>query len=596
MNALALRYNAPLYDFRSKIVHITLLSPQLDTAIFCILSIIMMICLMFAKRPWSSHTRLSVSVLALLALIPLLFLIGASSLITPLLFVVASISMILTLMEIKGSYAFWVSLKKIFLYVIVILTIIELEAVALWLSAPLSPTKIFLPDVEIIKLETELFYISQGFVLPILVLTFFFWAFFVIKALFQVKGLKFKTITLNFNFKLKLSGQSSWRFNACFLKVSLLSISICSILLVLFLTYYPYSPILNPLGAYKGVDIPQYVEWLSKAAISPMMDVFPQNRLLSLMFLYLFWKATGLSALMAVQSFMIILGILLVISVSYFLYSLRVDYTTKVFSVLFTVLSFHVTTAIFGGFLSNLTCLVGVYIFSAFFVKAMERRSWRWIGLATATMGLLLFIHSYTWAMLMGVLVVYAVFHVVKWLRVRGSMEEFRLVGAILIVNILLDFARNTIINRMGVAVEATRVAGSNLSLRNISFFWDTLGKSVSQGMEGTLMNPLMYVLAMFGAFVVFTCWDKPFYRYLGCWLVASSVPLLFASGKIQIRILYNIPFQILAAIGLSVILKSLNGDSKVDKVLRWVLVLWVILVNLNYAFRCMYVISQFSF
>ena len=291
-----------------------------------------------------------------------------------------------------------------------------------------------------------------------------------------------------------------------------------------------------------------------------------------------------------------LLGVLLVISVFVFLYSVKVDYKVRVLALLFTTFSFHVTMGVYGAFISNWMCLIGVYVFSAFFVKAMDGKSWHWSGLAAVTMSFLLFIHSYTWAMLMGVLVVYAVFHVVKWLRVRDSMEEFRLVGAILIVNILLDFARNTIINRMGVAVEATRVAGSNLSLRNISFFWDTLGKSVSQGMEGTLMNPLMYVLAMFGAFVVFTCWDKPFYRYLGCWLVASSVPLLFASGTIQIRILYNIPFQILAAIGLSVILKSLNGDSKVDKVLRWVLVLWVILVNLNYAFRCMYVISQFSF
>jgi len=67
------------------------------------------------------------------------------------------------------------------------------------------------------------------------------------------------------------------------------------------------------------------------------------------------------------------------------------------------------------------------------------------------------------------------------------------------------------------------------------------------------------------------------------------ALPLFFGSFTVQSRILYDLPLDVLSAIGLYSILGVLyRKDDRVRRVLTYLFLAWVLLVYFNYGFRCM--------
>lgn len=100
-------------------------------------------------------------------------------------------------------------------------------------------------------------------------------------------------------------------------------------------------------------------------------------------------------------------------------------------------------------------------------------------------------------------------------------------------------------------------------------------------------MNPFILFLAFIGAFLV-CLKDKPVHRYLVSWIMVPSVLFMLGNRDVQWRILYDLPITIFATFGLDYLRKRIRSlGSREAKILEYLCILLVVLVNVNYGFRC---------
>ena len=81
--------------------------------------------------------------------------------------------------------------------------------------------------------------------------------------------------------------------------------------------------------------------------------------------------------------------------------------------------------------------------------------------------------------------------------------------------------------------------------------------------------------------------------------LIIGSSPLILLGDRVlQTRIMYNLPIQIFALIGLYTISSALESrfeEAEAEK-LKKLLTIYVILVNVNYALRCSFHLTTINF
>jgi hypothetical protein len=447
-----------------------------------------------------------------------------------------------------------------------------------------------------VHLETRLFYLPAGPVPPVFVVMLFSWLFipmrrYLLAVRVRVKiGQRIKT----FWGRSKLSRKPEIfgpRFSALALA--------CAIGLALFFALYPYFSGLNPDGKHVGIDLPNYERMLldmEDAAGSNAVSYAFFNltdRPLGVLFMFGMHKTTGFSSLTVLKFMPLLLGPSLILAMFYFVLEATGDWTVSSLAALLAAFSSPVTVGMLGALFSNWIALVEVYAFSGLIMRSMRKHSWVFAFLSGATLVSVLFTHAYTWAILMGVLGVYGLLLLVSGLRGKDTGWKAKAVVAIIVGNLVMDFLKNWLLGSVGVAREVVHVVQSGLALEFLEQFWSNLNWTLQKTMGGFYMNPLILFLALFGAFLV-CLRDRPVDRYLVSWLVLSSVLFIFGSHNVQWRILYNLPITIFAAFGLDRVRRWLQSiDGREAKILVYLCILLVLLMNANYGFCCAYHILE---
>jgi hypothetical protein len=480
---------------------------------------------------------------------------------------------------------------------------IEFLSLFYWLLQPLGLyTENLVWTKNIAQLESRIFYAVAPFTPIFFILFIFSWIAKPLLRILKVKGLHLKIRGRDFSPGLSrspLQQHTTRRWTEPLILVFLAAAAIS-------LALYPYSPALNPNGHPLGADTRGYAEiFLPSMAnqtsipetITYTFSTFT-DRPLSLLLMYTVYKATGLSTSAVAMFFPAILAPMTVLAVYYFSREARFNQAVTWLAAIFTLFSYHIITGIFSGFLSNWTALIGVYVFSGLLMKATRLNSWLHGCLAATLAVLLLFTHAGTWGMLMGVITVYALIQVLQALRRKGSFPswDLKLLVIILGVNVAAIVLRNWALS-LGSRVEVLGVAQSGESLQNLASFWATTNYALQFYFLRTFSNPLMILLTLIGALVVITKKDQ-IHTYLASWLVASVVPFTLGNLDIQARILYNLPIAIFASLGFSSLLSILkNADEpKRYRGLYLTILITVILIGLNYAFRLLFATSEGAF
>lgn len=596
INMLSIPYYSFPKLYEAQTIRVVFMSPLLDKIIVHVLSILMLVSPLVArlpKRAWM-WTLWSYPLFVLALLMYALgveaggeaFLVsaGLSVLITTLISVWA-----LSIPSMEGA------LTRFGIFVCCILLAVEALSLARWILYPLYPSVPFRDlSWQVVHLETQLFYIPAGLASILLVITMFSWVAIPV-------GRYLRSIRLRVKIGrrvVEVDGRSMSRFEPrggleTFGRGSSVLVLMCSIGLACLYALYPYFPSLNPEGRYVGIDIPAYAQWVQRMGDGDWSNALSyaffsiSDRPLSLLLMYGVWRVTGFSTLTVARFMPLLLCPLLILAAYYFMREATGISVTSSFAAFFTAFSYPVTVGIFAAVLSNWMGLIEVYLFSGLLLRSVREGSWRLGFLAVLTMVSLLFTHAYTWGMLMGVLGVYALLLMVKGLRGKSSWLEFKIVVAIMAVNIVVDAARNYILGSVGAATEVMSVATTRLALEFLGRFWSISTFTIQRSMVGLYMNPPILSLALIGALSVLLR-SRPFHRYLAFWLVASSVPFVLGEYVVQQRILYNLPVHIFAVLGLDYVLRLFQRwlEPREAKILQSLFILLMVLMNANYGFR----------
>lgn len=484
-----------------------------------------------------------------------------------------------------------------------ILVFIEISSLARWLFHPLFPSMVYNdPSWSLSLVELQLFF-SGSVLCPLLLLLIVF------ALLVRPVAELYVSSMRNMLHPLMRKTSAFGRLRGVFdltkvdfeLGVHLGSPFVSRVMMVsalavgLALAIYPYSPGVNPGGRYVGVDIPRYRMWLHKmleeSPIGAVSYAFFEGRPdtpFSLLFHYFVQRVTNLPAADVAKYMHVLLLPLFVFSVYFF--TKRAAKSERFASVasLLAAVSYTTTVGMYAGLLANWLALTLVYLSVGFLLEALDRRSNLFLGLCLLTSVSTLFAHPWTWGVLVACLAFYLVWLGVRFWRGREvrSRHGLIVVAVIIVVNIGVDILKDRGLNvGSGIAAESD-VAASKLGLGNFLRFWPNILFSFRYYMGGYFTNPLSWVLATIGVYLLMRV-DRPYTRIVLSWLTVTALPIVFGNFVAQSRLLYILPLDFLSALGLCSVWEFIEGSGNRErKVLAYLFALFVLLVYLNYGFR----------
>jgi len=481
---------------------------------------------------------------------------------------------------------------RILTYVTLILVILEFSVLICWFIFPLFPELSQQSALKhLVDLETKMFLLT-GCLAPFLAVTLFFsWT--------------AKPFFLRCNFLSRLSSFFSEKDEKAQINRRLfLIILLCAITFSFVVALYPYLPSLNVDSHLVGADAQFYKEWLETYGNESLPYVITQSftehsdRPLSMLLLYTAKYASSVDALTIIKLSPSILTSILTLTVYFFMEHAGYSRLTCLLAAFLSLSSFHFSVAMYGFLLANWIALVELYLFMGLYFSSIREKSILKMAMAVLLSISLLFTHSWTWGMTLGVFFTYLL---LTLLFERKSLKSFQLELKFLAVTILVNLAAGILRNyALGLAIadfETLKFAQSATSTCTFQKFWGDLLYTFFHTMYGFFVNPAALSLAVLGAFIA-TFNEKQVNRYLISWLIGSCVFFVLGSGwVIKGRILLNLPLPVFEALGLKglsdLIKKFFKENGRLFDVLTISLML---LVNLNYVFRCSFVMSQIIF
>jgi len=507
--------------------------------------------------------------------------------------------------EFRHAFNATVAIANIFSYILIIFLSIELPSLLFWLSYPFLE-RASLPGflMEASNLELQLFFSPKFSVSLLILFTLFAWTLTPLQIwLKRVKHLSIRFAGVELNpreaFSIDLNF-SSFNFQGRGYLNPLLLFS--SIFLCVAYIFYAYNRLLLGSGGYIGVDIRFYKEWLQNMRSGDIANALSyaffnlSDRSLSLFILYISSMILNSPETVAQFSLFIIFP-LIALSTYFFMRSAEFPEGISILASFFSSTSLLITIGVHAAFISNLMAWISILIASAMLLNSMRTNSRLACLISALTLTTALFMHVYTWSLMMLILLSYGLALFIG--HIRGSHKAFNLkcIALILITNFSAEAFREFILSLGGFALKtAVSVAQSGLSL---TAFWATFNTLSQTYYCSFLTNPLMLFLTAIGALtVVFDVWHRDFCLFMKFWIMAPSILFIFGNWVVQTRILYVLPLQVLAALGFIYIdcwvkqrFKGLSG-----KIFSTLLALTLITVNVNYVFRSMGVISTLEF
>jgi hypothetical protein len=348
----------------------------------------------------------------------------------------------------------------------------------------------------------------------------------------------------------------------------LLIAMILSVVLVLI----PQHPLINPDNRDIGVDTHYYVTWIRELTKSKnVSDLIYQafavqgqsgDRPLSLLFLLLVYHLVGGNLSEVIEHFPIVLGPGTVLALYVLTRELTRNEKIAVIAAFFGAVSFHTLIGIYAGFYANWLALIVGYISIAFLFRYLRSGRFSDIVVFSTLLIGVLFIHIYTWTVLAAVSGTFlvAILTVTIWKKknkkinnkyINNLFTQRRII--LLLFAVLLSFAvdmsKVMLISSSGGVERDIQIAQTNLGIEQLSTRWRVLNATMHDSLGGIFSNFIILLLALF--WVLKSNMREPSTLFLIIFLSAGMVPLIFGLWVLQARVLYNIPFEIPAAIAL---------------------------------------------
>jgi len=355
----------------------------------------------------------------------------------------------------------------------------------------------------------------------------------------------------------------------------LLLAMILSIVLVLI----PQHPSINNDDQNIGVDTFYYAAWVDELGKAESLSEFAYqafvvqaqgDRPVSLILLFLVYQITDGNLSKVVEYFPIILGPGIVLAFYFLTLELTRSERIALIAAFLGAVSFHTLAGIYAGFYANWLALIVGYISIVFLFRYL--RSGRLSDMVVFSIMLIgvLFSHAYTWTLLVAVAGIFLLTMLVMTKKKKEEEEDDnsnnyftqrRIIWVLLFAilpSIVVDIARVAITGSSGGLEQDIGLIERGLGIEQLDMRWQILSTTMHHNFGGVFSNFIILSLGLF--WILKSNVREPATLLLVIFLSTGLVPLLFGSLTIQSRVLYNIPFEIPAAISLYYILRRTHS------------------------------------
>lgn len=289
---------------------------------------------------------------------------------------------------------------------------------------------------------------------------------------------------------------------------------------------------------------------LSLILFSPALTVFPDN------------------SYQVIDHLPIILSPLLVLSVFFLTREITTNDSVAILASFLTAVSFQPLIGMYGGLYANWLALIFGYssfVFLFRFIKKPNNTSL--LFFSVLFFGMMLS-HSYTWALLT---LFIGIFLIVSYQFKMFDKKQIALIFLIIIAAIAFDVGKSIMIDTPS-GIERNFIIKNEPNFQNLFSTSSNLSQTSLVYLGGIFGNFLILALCIY--WLVRSDIRKMPNLFIAIFLSVGILPILFGGEVIQSRVLYNISFQIPAAIALVYLSNQHKGTLLVFSIAIWILVM----------------------
>lgn len=347
------------------------------------------------------------------------------------------------------------------------------------------------------------------------------------------------------------------------------------ILLSIFFTLLPHQSFINSENEIVGADTVTYVNWLNDIRMNEdnlMQQVFVVQNLgdrpLSLLFFYTVLTIFPDNPYQTIDRLPLIFSPLLVLTVFFLTRELTSNEPISLLASFLTAISFQPLIGIYSGLYANWFALIFGYLSIIFLLRYIRKKNNINGVFFAILLFLIMFSHVYTWTLL---ILFISIFLIVSFRLKLFQQKRIALVFLIITVSIAFDAGKSLMTDTpLGLVRDVSIMYKDEIS-GSQSSIWSNLSQTF-----------LVYGGGLFGNFLILSLCIYWLFRsnlrempnlFIAIFLSLAILPILFGGELIQSRVLYNIPFQIPAAIGLFFLTNLHKGRLLIIATSIWILV-----------------------
>ncbi|MBS7623089.1 Ig-like domain repeat protein [Candidatus Bathyarchaeota archaeon] len=365
------------------------------------------------------------------------------------------------------------------------------------------------------------------------------------------------------------------------------AVSACAV----FLVYYPYTYARRLIG----VDTPWYYQNLIAMSTSGGLEYLASSygaasRMPYLLILYVLTNLTSLPADVVVRVGPAVPAAFLAVTTLFLVRTITQSDLSAILSSFLGLFSIATTVGIYAGIFANWLALGWAALLLGLLLTLWRRQSTPKLLLTLVVSFILLATHAWTWAVILTSLLTFVILRLLYL-----TLHHRGLSGDLALKSSLITAAANLLLLTLilshfptGEFVHLSKEAIASISVSNLWSFPVSFAFTVQYYVGGFIANPAVILLAIAGL-TVGGRFDKNLGVFLFSMLMVTSIPLILVGSWWQWRLLYMIPYQVLATLGIQGISQKISepGDGS-GRLCQGLLMMTILLSSFNYALRCL--------
>jgi hypothetical protein len=315
----------------------------------------------------------------------------------------------------------------------------------------------------------------------------------------------------------------------------------------------PHLVTINPNSQQVGADSLHYAQWLNlmkNQTDNPVLSldkITPKDRPLTILILFLITESTKADPFQVVEYSPVILAPLLIIVTFFLTREITSNDQMSILASFLSAISFQTLIGLYSGFYANWLALILGYGSFVFLIKCLKSPSKFKILAFAGLINGMLFAHVYTWTVLISIAFAFVmVLHILNYF----PRKHVLLLYLILSSSVLVDIIKSSLTSSStGLETDISISYSHGFGISQFRDRLNTLAETVQTYYGGIYAN---IVILGLGVYWLVRCESRELASiFIFIFLSSALVPLFIGDWVLQSRVLYDIPFQIPAAISL---------------------------------------------